>query len=161
VKFEETALTVSSMYNVNFNVFSIHRWVMIFWLKWCIFGHISHYNNIRLKGMASLYIVFSCHACECASLLFSDNLFLHFSCNSRVLLFRIFSWTIYWHPVSIICGCITFNMLWGQKAVHIWLVKSSINLHMGQQQSLMLSTWEHKLSVCDLIYKFKIVHCRE
>jgi hypothetical protein len=158
---EEPALTVSSIYNINFNFFFPSLDDFRLWLKWCIFGHTSHYNNIKLKSMASVYTVFPCHACECASLLSSDSLFLHFSWNSRVMLFCIFSWRIYWHPVSIICGCITFNMLWRQKVVHVWLIKSSINLHMDPQQSLMLSTWYHKLFVCDFISKFKILHCRE
>lgn len=63
-------------------LFSIPRWVLILWLKWCIFGHTSHYNNIKPKTMASVYIVFPCHAC----LLSSDSLFLHFPWNREVIL---------------------------------------------------------------------------
>jgi hypothetical protein len=66
---------------------------------------------MKLISMASVYIVFPCHACECVILLSSGNKFLHFSWNNSVINLCIFSWKIYRHPIPVVSGCITFSMV--------------------------------------------------
>jgi hypothetical protein len=109
-KFKETAITVSSTYRVNFICFFqspaelllmtvVHTWShFILWLyKTCKHGF--------------SYIVFLFLACEYASLLSSDYLFLHLSWNSVVMRFCIFSQKICWCPVPVVGECINFNIL--------------------------------------------------
>jgi hypothetical protein len=49
------------------HAFSLPGWGMVVWAQWRTFGHSSCYDSIKLVTMASVYIVFPCHACECAN----------------------------------------------------------------------------------------------
>jgi hypothetical protein len=102
---------VSPVYSVNFNLFLNPHWVMIASLQRCTYGHTSQYHSIQLTNVASVYIVFPCHARECGNCISNGHLFLHFSSNRTVMLFHIFSRRMCWHSVPVVSGYITFNML--------------------------------------------------
>jgi hypothetical protein len=93
-------------------VFPITSWVAIVWLQRYLFGCVSNYHSIKLETVASVFCVFLCNAHECVSLLSSDQTFLHFSWNSLVMLFSVFSWRMCWHHVPISNAWNTSNILW-------------------------------------------------
>jgi hypothetical protein len=60
--------------------------------------------------MASVYILFPLHACECGNCLSIDHLFLHFSSKRPVFLFCNFPRRMYWWP-PVVSYYITFHVL--------------------------------------------------
>jgi hypothetical protein len=116
-KFKETAITVSPIYRVNFICFCQSSAELLL-MTWSHFT-LSQYKTCK-HGFS--YIVFLFLACECASLLSSDNLFLHLSWNSVAMRFCIFSedmlmscpccWWMYYFQYSVHCNLETVILLW-------------------------------------------------
>jgi hypothetical protein len=65
-----------------------------------IMVHIWSHYIIKLTNMASVYIVFPCHACECGNCLSTDHLFLHFSQTDQS-----FSSVFFKEYVLMPCSC--------------------------------------------------------
>jgi hypothetical protein len=98
---------------------------MIAWLQLCTFGHISHYENIVLTNIASVYIVFPCHAGEYAYLFFSDHLLLRMSWKSSVtsMIFCIILWWMYWCPAPVVCRSLYYFQYAFPNAILLCLVE--------------------------------------